>query len=121
MNIIRPSKSPYSSPAFQIIKRNGKIRSVIDYRKLNSITVPNPYIFPTIQDLLSQLNTSKIFSKIDLNLGYYQIPLEENLIKYTVFSINNTKYEFLRMPFGLSNAPITFQNAMDNIFENLNL
>ncbi|KAG0435786.1 Retrovirus-related Pol polyprotein from transposon [Dictyocoela muelleri] len=117
--IIRHSKSPYNSPAFPIIKRNGKIRLVIDFRKLNRITVKSHYVFPTINDILAQLHVSSIFSKIDLNLGYYQIVMEEQLIRYTAFSINNIKYEFLRMPFCLSNAPCTFQSAMDKILGGL--
>ncbi|KAG0420508.1 Transposon Tf2-6 polyprotein [Dictyocoela roeselum] len=117
--IIRHSESSYNSPAFPILKNNGKIRLVIDYRKLNRITVKSCYIFPTINDILTQLHGATLFSTIDLNLGYYQIVMEEQSIRYTAFSINNTKYEFLRMPFGLSNAPCTFQRAMDKILGDL--
>ncbi|KAG0438776.1 Retrovirus-related Pol polyprotein from transposon 17.6 [Dictyocoela muelleri] len=66
-----------------------------------------------------QLHNSVIFSKIDLNLGYYQIPMAEESIKYTAFSFNNKRYDFMRMPFGLSNAPCTFQRAMDSLLGNL--
>ncbi|KAG0442502.1 Retrovirus-related Pol polyprotein from transposon gypsy [Dictyocoela muelleri] len=121
LNIIRASKSPYSSPAFPIIKRNGKIRLVIDYRKLNKITIPDKYIFPKIQDLLSQLNNSKIFSKIDLNLGYYHLPVAENSIKYKAFSINNNKWEFLRIPLGYLTRPPHSKGQWIIYLENLNL
>ncbi|KAG0436062.1 Transposon Tf2-9 polyprotein [Dictyocoela muelleri] len=117
--IIQKSVYNYNSPAFPILKSNGRIRLVIDYRKLNEITIKTPYIFPAIQEIMTQLHKAKIFSKIDLNLGYYQIPIENDSIKYTAFSINNQKYEFRRMPFGLSNAPSTFQLAMEKIFGTL--
>lgn len=87
--IIVPSTSRFNSPAFPILKRNGKIRVVIDYRELNKLTSKTPYIFPTISKILSQLNHSIVFSKIDLNLGYYQIPMEKESIKYTAFSLKN--------------------------------
>ncbi|KAG0424259.1 Retrovirus-related Pol polyprotein from transposon, partial [Dictyocoela muelleri] len=119
--IIRHSKSPYNSPAFPIIKRNGKIGLVIDFRKLNRITVKSHYVFLTMNDILTQLHGSSIFSKINLNLGYYQIVMEEQSIRYTAFSINNNKYEFLRMPFSLSNALCTFQSAMDKILGDLDM
>ncbi|KAG0440785.1 Retrovirus-related Pol polyprotein from transposon [Dictyocoela muelleri] len=109
----------YCSPAFPILKRNGRVRLVIDYRKLNEITLKTNYIFPTITEILTQLHNSTVFSKIDLNLGYYQIPLDEKSIQYTAFGINNKRYEFLRMPFGLSNAPRTFQRAMNELLNHL--
>ncbi|KAG0435916.1 Transposon Ty3-I Gag-Pol polyprotein [Dictyocoela muelleri] len=115
-NIIRPSTSTFSSAAFPLLKRNGDIRLVIDYRQLNKITQPEHYIFPQIWDLLVQLRGSRIFSKIDLKSGYYQIAMNPSSQKYTAFVIENQKYEWLRMPFGLTNAPKTFQKAMDEIF-----
>ncbi|KAG0438226.1 Retrovirus-related Pol polyprotein from transposon 17.6 [Dictyocoela muelleri] len=118
-NIIRRSQSPYSSPAFPIKKRNGKIRLVIDYRELNRITIPINHPFPSITECLATLGNSKIFSQIDLNSGYYQIPMDESSIKYTAFSLDNNHYEFLRMPFGLTNALMTFQKYMMEIFEDI--
>ncbi|KAG0420252.1 Retrovirus-related Pol polyprotein from transposon [Dictyocoela roeselum] len=114
--IIRQSCSAYGFPVFPIVKKNGRIRVVIDYRKLNEITVKKHYVFPKIQDILSSYTGSCIFSTIDLNMGYYQIPMMKDSIQYTAFKIENEKYEFLRMPFGLSNAPMTFQNAMESLF-----
>ncbi|KAG0419239.1 Retrovirus-related Pol polyprotein from transposon [Dictyocoela roeselum] len=100
------------------MKANGGIRLVVDYRKLNAITLKTVYI-STITEILTQLHEAKFFSKIDLNLGYYQIPMEERSMRYTPISINNNKYEFRRMPFRLSNAPSTFQEAMDRILGSL--
>lgn len=109
LGVIRKSQSLFSSPAFPIRKRNGRIRLVIDYRDLNKYTIPINQPFPTINDCLLTINGSKVFSQIDLNSGYYQIPLEAKSIKYTAFSIGDNHYEFLRMPFGLTNAPMTFE------------
>lgn len=83
--IIQPSQSPFTSAAFPIVKKNGEIRLVVDYRDLNRITKDEPYIFPKIWDLLVQLKGSKIFSKLDLKSGYYQVAMESENIKYTAF------------------------------------
>lgn len=72
---------------------------------------------PKIMDYLQDLNGSVVFSQTDMNMGYYQISVHEKDTYKTGFSLCNSKYEFLRMPFGLSNAPRTFQAAMHNIFK----
>ncbi|KAG0440449.1 Transposon Tf2-9 polyprotein [Dictyocoela muelleri] len=115
--ILRPSNSSYCSPCFPILKKNGDIRLVIDYRQLNKITEADYYIFPKISDIFNKLHGMKYFSKIDLKSGYYQILMSEPSIKYTAFVIENKKFEWLIMPFGLTNAPKTFQRIMDQIFE----
>ncbi|KAG0435920.1 Transposon Tf2-6 polyprotein, partial [Dictyocoela muelleri] len=115
LRIIQKSESPYNSPALPIYKRNGTIRLVIDYRKINSYTTPDSYPFPDASDILTCLNGSTVFSQIDLSMGYYQIPMAEESRKYTAFSIFGEHYEFLRMPFGLTNAPRTFQKAMNKM------
>ncbi|KAG0420461.1 Retrovirus-related Pol polyprotein from transposon, partial [Dictyocoela roeselum] len=120
LGIIRKSISTFSSPAFPIKKKNGKLRIVVDYRKLNEITVPQYYPLPSIMDLIMHIGDSKIFTQLDLNSGYYQIPMAEESIQYTGFSICNQHYEFLRMPFGLVNAPRTFQQTMLSILGHLN-
>lgn len=119
MGIIRPSNSEYCSPAFPIHKKNGKIRIVVDYRKINNITVPLNFPLPRIQDILQDLAGNTIFSQIDLNMGYYQIPMHPKDIKKTSFSLCGKQFEFLRMPFGLCNAPRTFQRAMTEIFQDV--
>ncbi|KAG0416982.1 Retrovirus-related Pol polyprotein from transposon 17.6, partial [Dictyocoela roeselum] len=104
MKVIRKSLSPYSSPAFPIRKKNGKIRIVVDFRELNKITTPQFYPLPSIMDMIQQLTNSKVFSQLDFNSGYYQIPLSEDSIPLTGFTMYNQHYEFVRMPFGLANA-----------------
>ncbi|KAG0440595.1 Retrovirus-related Pol polyprotein from transposon [Dictyocoela muelleri] len=83
--IIRKSNSKYSFPAFPILKSNGRVRLVIYYRKLNAITLKESYVFPTISEILTQLHKYSVFSKIDLNLGYYQIPMQDESIEFLLF------------------------------------
>lgn len=118
--IIRPSRSPYNSPIWVVPKKadasgKQKYRMVIDYRKLNDVTIPDKYPIPNINDVLPQLSKSKLFSVIDLKSGFHQIPLREQDMQKTAFSVNNGKYEFTRLPFGLKNAPSIFQRALDDI------
>lgn len=118
--IIRPSRSPYNSPVWIVPKKmdasgKKKYRVVIDYRKLNQVTIADKYPIPEINEVISQLGKNKIFSVLDLKSGFHQIKLKNEDIEKTAFSINNAKYEFTRMPFGLKNAPSIFQRALDDI------
>lgn len=118
--IIRRSRSPYNSPVWIVPKKTDasgkkKFRLVIDYRKLNSITVADRYPIPEINDVLSNLGKNNWFTVIDLKSGFHQIPLKESDMEKTAFSINHGKYEFTRLPFGLKNAPSIFQRALDDI------
>ena len=94
---------------------NRKKRMVIDFRKLNERTVDDKYPVPDINIILSNLGRGKFFSKVDLKSGFHQILLKESDREKTAFSVNNGKYEFCRLPFGLKNAPCIFQRALDDI------
>ncbi|KAG0441354.1 Transposon Tf2-6 polyprotein [Dictyocoela muelleri] len=118
-DIIEEKESEIISPAFIIKKRNGKLRLVVDYRYLNSITRKDHQITPNIYEILAKLKGATIFSTLDLNNGYYQIKIEENDVFKTGFILMNKTYVFKRMPFGLCNAPSTFQKAMNNIFNEM--
>lgn len=123
-NIIQPSTSPWSSPIWVVPKKldasgKQKWRVVIDYRKLNEITIGDSYPLPNIADILDKLGHSTYFTTLDLASGFHQIELQPEDIPKTAFNTPYGHYEFLRMPFGLKNAPATFQRAMDSVLYGL--
>jgi hypothetical protein len=114
--LIVPSHSPWTSPALVVGKANGKMRLVIDYRQLNKVTKPDAYPLPKISDMLDALAHSKYFSTLDLTSGFWQVAMHAVDQEKTAFSTKFGTYEFTVMPFGLMNAPATFQRLMDNVF-----
>jgi hypothetical protein len=96
-------------------KKDGTLRLFIDMRQLNKVTVKNKYPFPMIDDLFDQLKDEKIFSKIDLRLGYHQVRIKEQDINKTSFRTRYGHYEFTVVPFGLSNALTVFTCLMNGI------
>lgn len=122
--IIEPSDSPCNSPVFIIPKKADKDgkkrwRMVIDYRKLNEITVPDKYPLPNVTEVLDQLGNARYFSVLDLHSGFLQIPLDEQSRYLSAFSTPFGHHHFTRLPFGMSNAPATFQRLMDTVLSGL--
>jgi hypothetical protein len=113
---IRRSESELASPVFFINKKDGQKRMVIDYRKLNEITVKNKYPLPLLEDLISGWKGCVYFSVMDVRSGYYNIRMREGDEWKTAFTTSKGMFESLVMTFGLTNAPATFQTMMDSIF-----
>ena len=119
LGVISKSKSSYGSPCFPILKKDGSIRLIIDYRNLNQKTEKESYPIPPLQTQLRKLKGARFFTSIDLNSGYYQIEVYPEHRQRTAFLLNFELYQFNRMPFGLTNAPRTFQRVINRVVEGL--
>nr|KYP41907.1 Transposon Ty3-I Gag-Pol polyprotein [Cajanus cajan] len=114
--MIRPSVSPREAPVLLVKKKDGGVRLCVDYRYLSKLTIKNKYPLPMIDDLMDQLRGAYVFSKIDLRFGYHQIRVKEKDIPKIDFRTRYDHYEYVVMPFGVTNAPTIFMDYMNMIF-----
>ena len=118
--VIEPSDSPWSSPIVLVSKKDGSTRFCIDYRKLNEVTVKDAYPIPRVDDCLDSLSGSKWFNCMDLCSGFWQIEMDDEDKLKTAFSTSSQGlFHFRVMPFGLVNAPSTFQRLMENVLRGI--
>lgn len=116
---IRKSSSPLASPFFFVKKKDGKLRPVQDYRKLNEMTIKNKYPLPLVTELVDRMSSAKYFTKMDVREGYNNVRIKDGHQWKAAFLTNRGLYEPMVMFFGLTNSPATFQTMMDDIFQDL--
>ena len=113
---VRLSKSPYASPFFFVKKKDGKLRPVQDYRRINEFTIHNQYPLPLISDLILDLSNAHIYTKLGVRWGYNNVRIREGDEHKAAFKTRYGLFEPTVMFFGLTNSPATFQAMMDAIY-----
>ena len=120
LNIIEHSDSQWSSPIVPVRKKDGQLRMCVDYRKVNSVTKTEKFPMPNLTDCIYSVSNTKLFTKLDLVKGYYQVLLDEDSRQYTAFSTPTNHYQFRTLSFGLKNSGIAFQKNMQQILSEYN-
>ena len=120
--VIRPSQSPWCNAVVLVRKKDGSLHFCIDFCCLNAKTKKDAYPLPWMQETMESMVGARHFSCMDLKSGFWQVKMSEKARQYITFTVGSMgMYEFLRMPYGLCNAPATFQRLMQNCLGKLNL
>jgi len=117
--VIEEGNGAWGFPVVLVRKKNGEVRFCVDYRALNGITAKDVYPLPRIDETIEALGGALLFSTLDLKAGYWQIRMSEQDKAKTAFTTKKGLYQFVRMPFGLCNAPSTFQRMMNSVLRGL--
>ena len=121
VDAIKPSKSAWSNAVVLVQKKDGGLRFCIDFQRLNAQTQKDTFLLPRIHDAIDALSGSKYYTTVDLLSGFWQTSMEESSKQYTVFTVGMLGFfQCECMPFGLCNAPATFQRLMTNCLGELN-
>jgi hypothetical protein len=116
LRLILNARILQGAPVLFVEKKDSSKRLVVNYRSLNELTIKNKYPLPSINDLFDQLKGAKVFSKIDLRSGYFQLKIREQDIPKTAFTTRYGLYEYTVMSFGLKNALVYFMTMMNKVF-----
>ena len=118
-DIIEPSSSEWSSPCLLVPKPDKSFRLVTHFRKVNSVTNTDSYPIPRIDDCIDRIGNAKYVTKLDLLKGYYQVPMTMRARTVSAFATPDGLYQYKVMPFGMKNAPATFQRMINNVIKDL--
>ena len=117
--LIAPCPSPYSAPALLVPKNIGKLRLVVDYRKLKEQTIQSCWPIPSIEEIFDTLQGSAYFTTVDMSWGFYQLPMEYKSQNYTAFGTPFGCLKWVRVLMGLTGSPDTFQSLMEHVLVGL--
>ncbi len=115
--IIEPSDSEWCSPIVPVRKKDGSVRLCVDYRELNKVTPLRRFWLPSLREILDEVGPSAVLSKLDLTSGFNQVQMDPESSELTTFGCSLGKFKFVRMPFGLKNAPAVFQSVVEEVLK----
>ncbi len=118
--VIEPTISAWNFPLFMVPQKDGGSRPVVDYRRLNKLCKPEKFPLPLLQDIIASIGTkNRVFTTLDMASGYWQITLDDVSKELTAFSAPSWHWQFRKMPFGISGAPLTFQRLVNSVVHGL--